>query len=341
MGDIRSGPNWLKAPDGEWYPPSSNTDRDDTIRRKQYASKDEVPEAAQELNVSPTNDRPTLGAGAARAETLSGHSVSVEARRPSSLTVGRIFVFSALLAVALIAIVTAVITRVSSGIEAVDRASVADNGRSDLAEPEPPSTSEEGHVGGEEPDMSSSTTGGTVPASESASPVDEWTLVGPTLAAVDSESNVTLSSPPGEMRWFGATIPVGIQADCSYALSLDARVVEGDLVTGYAIAPGAFVENEVPYGDAFQYDLGLNGIRLPSLPDDFSNDIVLHYAVDGSPLVMDNSWHHWDVRVEQDRAVAQFDGKELAPIEVGPGCELPIYVRVWNGSVQLRNLVIG
>ncbi len=175
----------------------------------------------------------------------------------------------------------------------------------------------------------------------------DWRPVGQTYMRVGPGSSFQLTTPAGYMRWFGAYLPD--PRLCDYQVALDARSsAESEVTTyGYGVAPGTTVDaSSVPHGEAVQYDHAFGGLRYPDYPYD-SADNQSGYIdpetdfLDGSHIPIDNQWHHWLIVVRGTTATVYLDGHQAHPLQLMAECAGGIYLRVWDGTADFRNITIS
>ena len=101
----------------------------------------------------------------------------------------------------------------------------------------------------------------------------DWTPVQQTTLRAGTDGSLELTTPTGDMRWFGAYLPR--PRLCDYRLSLDARSVTepGSALYGYGIAPGiTLAADGIPQGEGVQYDRGFQALRYPNYPNDSADN---------------------------------------------------------------------
>lgn len=173
----------------------------------------------------------------------------------------------------------------------------------------------------------------------------EWSAVGETTMRTGPNGLLQLTTPPGYMRWFGAYL--ASPRLCDYRLTLDARTSAEQATTyGYGIAPGATVEAGIPNGYGVQYDHAFGGIRYPDYPYDRADNQSGYIDADttfpdGSPITIDNKWHHWLFIVQRTTANVYMDNHEVRPLQLADVCGGGIYLRVWDGRADFRNVRIA
>lgn len=175
----------------------------------------------------------------------------------------------------------------------------------------------------------------------------DWAPVQQTTMRADPGGSLELTSPAGYMRWFGAYLPN--PRLCDYSLSLDARSVaeSARALYGYGIAPGVTVAADgIPVGEAVQYDRGFAALRYSDYPYD-SADNQSGYIdpettfLDGTSVPVNSQWHHWLIVVSGTTATVTLDNHQARSMHLAAACTGGIYLRVWNGTADFRNITIS
>lgn len=85
-------------------------------------------------------------------------------------------------------------------------------------------------------------------------------------------------------------------------------------------------------GTAVQYDFGQRGYRLATYPSDGDFGLV--------PADLDNAWHDVELTVGSDQSISmRVDGKQVASRTSVGTCGRPT-IRVWAGSIEVRNVTV-
>jgi hypothetical protein len=174
-----------------------------------------------------------------------------------------------------------------------------------------------------------------------------WTPVQQTTMRAGPDDSLQLTTPTGYMRWFGAYLPN--PRLCDYRLSIDARSVAepSGALYGYGIAPGVTIAADgIPQGEGVQYDRGFKALRYPDYPFD-SADNQSGYIdpessfLDGVPVPINSQWNHWVIVISGTTATIQLDNHLARSLHLTSACTGGIYLRVWNGTAEFRNITIS
>ena len=138
---------------------------------------------------------------------------------------------------------------------------------------------------------------------------------------------------------------------CDYRLSLDARSVTepGSALHGYGIAPSIKVAADgIPQGEGVQYDRGFQALRYPNYPNDSADNQSgyidpEHRFLDGVPVPINSRWNHWLIVISGTTATVQLqlDNHRARSLHLAGACTGGIYLRVWNGTAEFRNITIS
>ena len=62
--------------------------------------------------------------------------------------------------------------------------------------------------------------------------------------------------------------------------------------------------------------------------------------LDGGRIPVDDRWHHWLINVQGTMATVYLDNHEVRSLQLTAACTGGIYLRVWDGTVEFRNITI-
>ncbi len=115
-------------------------------------------------------------------------------------------------------------------------------------------------------------------------------------------------------KWAG--IVADIPKYCRYAIEMQVSIAgQNPSNSGYGIASGRLNAQSQPEGIAFQYDLGLNGYRILTYPEDLQTPTA--------SAKLDSGWHQLLIIFSGSMTV-YVDGRSVISQAVSQSCGVPI-----------------
>jgi hypothetical protein len=168
----------------------------------------------------------------------------------------------------------------------------------------------------------------------------DWTIYGSTTLTTSAPGQMHLTPAGFGAKWYGASLPG--PSFCDYRLEFDALLspplygTEAEHISqGYAVAVRGEVQDGVPHGRSIQYDHALRGLVPTDLPEmvEAENRETIPWPTEVS------HFHHWLIDVTGASARFTVDGAFNRPVALPTSCGGAVVLRIWNSTVDVRNVV--